>query len=648
MGLRGNLPLHLRLARLLHEAEDAFSPDDPRSLQAFLVWWVNEGRQHHPVMARPANSGELALLAQTVAPPAPGATFALSRLMDAVWAARTDLHARFPYRDPACQTAFIQWFFCQGVPEHGLFDWLPDWQVQRLRALAQPLAGLADVPINLLHRCVLAVRDDLRQVHRLDDPAARLRFLSWYCCVGLAEMGHAPYYDDSLWRWLHSRHPRLHDLSWLDVLAWHHHHGERAPGADETGTMVDWARSRSGEEPGLAALRHARSGHDLPSVPSHPAGRPFGVNLLGPAQSLSGAGEDLRMAAQALVEAGVPCCVVPVAEAQASNPLDHSCDHLFDETAPYRYNLLCLGVLDTARLWLERGEALFCGRYTIAAWAVDLPVWPGAWDDVLELTDEIWVPTTCALRALDRHVARPVTYLPAAVSVDRLRPLPRAHFGLESGRLLVLHASDAGPGLERKNPLEAVHAFRLAFPRGDERVGLVLHMLPLPGEAEARAALRQAVADDPRIVLLERALPRDEMLGLIAACDLYLDTRRAAGFCRTMAEAMLLGKPVVGVGFAGCADLLSRETGFPVAWQREPLPRQPGLYRARPDGDALARTLRQVADGQGPVRLRAEAARVQVQFRHAPAAVGAMYARRLAELEQAVAASAPLSRVDRV
>jgi hypothetical protein len=63
---------------------------------------------------------------------------------------------------------------------------------------------------------------------------------------------------------------------------------------------------------------------------------------------------------------------------------------------------------------------------------------------------------------------------------------------------------------------------------------------------------------------------------LIKACDAYVSLHRSEGFGRTLAEALLLGKPVVGTNFSGNVDFLTEETGFPVLWKRREL--APGEY----------------------------------------------------------------------
>ena len=66
------------------------------------------------------------------------------------------------------------------------------------------------------------------------------------------------------------------------------------------------------------------------------------------------------------------------------------------------------------------------------------------------------------------------------------------------------------------------------------------------------------------------------VLGLVDTCDAYVSLPRAEGFGRTLAEAMLLGKPVVGTNFSGNTDFLTKDSGYPVKSTRRAV--APGEY----------------------------------------------------------------------
>jgi hypothetical protein len=293
----------------------------------------------------------------------------------------------------------------------------------------------------------------------------------------------------------------------------------------------------------------------------------FGVNLIGFAFGELGLGEDLRMAAQACDAAGVPFKVLNIDPGKHLRQADRLlASHCTDDVAelPYAINLFCLTAADTQRVYAERGAALFDGRHNIGWWPWELPVWPQRWRGAFTLVDEVWAATRFTQTMFGQATDRPVTLMPLPVSVARLQPVSRPSLGLPSGCFLFLFVFDFNSYLARKNPLAVIAAFQRAFPVGDGSVGLVLKTMNGRADNDAWQQFVAVCAADPRITLLDRTLDREVVLGLVDACDAYVSLHRAEGFGRTLAEAMLLGKPVVGTDFSGNTDFLTQDTGYPV------------------------------------------------------------------------------------
>lgn len=162
--------------------------------------------------------------------------------------------------------------------------------------------------------------------------------------------------------------------------------------------------------------------------------------------------------------------------------------------------------------------------------------------------------------------------MPLVVSVDRLNRCSRSHFGLPAKPFLYLYIFDFNSHLERKNPQAAILAFQAAFPnKSDDELGLVLKVM---NSKQEDAEWLQFVAQcklDPRIVLINQTMDRGEILGLIEVCDAYVSPHRAEGFGRTLAEAMLLGKPLVATNFSGNASFMHPEYTLPVNYELRPL-----------------------------------------------------------------------------
>ena len=67
-------------------------------------------------------------------------------------------------------------------------------------------------------------------------------------------------------------------------------------------------------------------------------------------------------------------------------------------------------------------------------------------------------------------------------------------------------------------------------------------------------ARRASARRDARIHIIERTLPRAELLALYKACDCFLSLHRAEGFGRGIVEALQLGMHVIATGYSGNVD----------------------------------------------------------------------------------------------
>jgi glycosyltransferase involved in cell wall biosynthesis len=184
-----------------------------------------------------------------------------------------------------------------------------------------------------------------------------------------------------------------------------------------------------------------------------------------------------------------------------------------------------------------------------------------------------------------------------------------------------------------------VAAFRRAFAPGDGAV-LVVKTINSEFDREGAARLAAAVEGLP-VVVVDRYLGREEVHGLVSLCDAYVSLHRSEGFGLTLAEAMLLGKPVVATAYSGNRDFMRPGNSFPVRYRLVPIGEDHGPYRrgwlwAEPDVDHAAEQLRAVfADPEGARRV-GERGRETVRLELSHAAVGRQLRRRLGRILEQV------------
>lgn len=587
----------------------------------FKMWWLINGPREYPAAVDHAALRDADLFKPLPDWPSHdgfGMTPALRFLLDT----RKDLASTFDVATDEGLWHAIAWLFVHGVREHRLVPALDARTLAALDAVppffADDNTASDDKPeLTWLMFFVWRTSADLQKHFDLRRMEDRRAYLSWFLLDGVPQLKLAPMLAPRWRAWL--RQPVLENQAKAAVpraayLLWQRY--EQLQRAFQLQTeqgiagLAMWSAEVWHTQRELSWIDQPLQAAVLLAPP--PKKRPFGLNLIGFAFGELGIGEDVRMAVAACEAAGIPFAVVNIHPGDTLRQADQAlATHVAksgeqDDPAPYAFNLFCLTAFDTARVFLERGDGLFNGRYNIGWWPWELPVWPKDWSFVFDLVDEVWAATTFTHRmytdAARRASPTPtlVTLVPMPASVDRVKPMSRTELGVPQDKFLFLYVFDFNSYLARKNPFATVKAFRQAFDVSDSSVGLVLKTMNAnPKNPEWKRFIREC-SKDSRIVVLDQTMERGEVLGLIQACDAYVSLHRSEGLGRTLAEAMLFGKPVIGTNFSGNVDFLTEETGFPVEWKATPV--LPGQYPfvieedkawwARPSVDHASQRLR--------------------------------------------------------
>ncbi len=275
------------------------------------------------------------------------------------------------------------------------------------------------------------------------------------------------------------------------------------------------------------------------------------------------------------------------------------------------------------------------GVYRIAYWAWELETIPAEWTRMLPLLDEIWAPTEFVAAAMRSRMAVPVHRMLYPVEVGEIETVTKTELDLPEDHFVFLFMFDMFSDFERKNPLAVVRAFRRAF-RPDEKATLVLKTSATSPHAAVAERL-EALAKANGITLVRQLLSRKKAYGYLQMCDCYVSLHRSEGFGLGMAEAMLLGKPVIATGYSGNADYMNAGNSFPVDFKRVPVGNAGPIYQAQsmwaaPSEEHAARLMRQVFDHRGEAI--ALGARAQREMRETLSlrATGERMAARLREI----------------
>jgi glycosyltransferase involved in cell wall biosynthesis len=363
----------------------------------------------------------------------------------------------------------------------------------------------------------------------------------------------------------------------------------------------------------------------------------WGVNVVGFFTAELGVGEAARLLVAGLDAASIP--TLPI-QGQLLPPSrrEHEFDYAQIDEAAYPINIICIngdGIPVFAR---EAGRSFFADRYTIALWFWEVGDPPASWSPAYEFVDEVWVVSQHAYDVIAPVSPVPVVHVTLPLVVPELVPATRAELGMPEQGFVFLYIHDYHSVAARKNPLGHIEAFRRAFPMGSG-AKLVLKSTNADTHPQEHERVTLAAGGREDITLIDGYLSSAEKNSMIAACDCYVSLHRAEGFGLTVAEAMLLGKPVIATRHGGTLEFMNDRNSYLVGW--EPVAVGEGAYPyaadalwAEPDLGCAAALMRHVFEARDEAEERGHAARRELAERHSAPAAGATMKRRLAVVHE--------------
>jgi hypothetical protein len=319
---------------------------------------------------------------------------------------------------------------------------------------------------------------------------------------------------------------------------------------------------------------------------------PFGVNLIHAPQVSVEADLWLQALLAALRAAQVPLAL---------------CEPTADP-GPYAINLIALPPPAHAAWLLARGLEPQLDRLAIAAWPWIASGWPGAWQPLLGLVDEIWAPSALVQQALSTASGPPEWPIP---------PLPWPVIQLADDAALTVDAAcvllhvDGEISAHLLNTFGAIDVFRRAFPI--PAFGAASALTPSPQlqilveHADASAPewqwLQACCAHDSRLqVRVLAGSATEQLLPLMAQAHGWLSLQRSYAFPSLLATAQAMGLQVIATASGAALDLSpSSNLQFVPARQvpigRGAFPDGEGCLWGEPDQDAAIAALQQAVAG---------------------------------------------------
>jgi glycosyltransferase involved in cell wall biosynthesis len=233
--------------------------------------------------------------------------------------------------------------------------------------------------------------------------------------------------------------------------------------------------------------------------------------------------------------------------------------------------------------------------------------------------DEIWTPSSFSAAAFAAAAPRkPVRIMPHIIRAPASQAADRAAFGLPANAFIAMAFGNVKSGTIRKNLAGAVQAFHKAFP-DDADVRLVLKVSDSDWAKERTDRLGELAAHDRRIAIHTKMLSDDEVWAFIACADVVISLHRSEGFGLVLAQAMMVGIPLITTLWSGERDFASSATVYEVHHSLVPVSDPEGMYLLRdtrwaePDIDHAASLLRLVRENPEAARSVAGRARKSIR-----------------------------------
>jgi glycosyltransferase involved in cell wall biosynthesis len=304
-----------------------------------------------------------------------------------------------------------------------------------------------------------------------------------------------------------------------------------------------------------------------------------GINLIGYGRAEMGIGESCRIAARAMDKEAIPFGLINLLENNLARMFDYTWAHKEIVKPRYKVNMIHVNADQTKLLYEQFAKDMFAGRFNIGYWHWELQDFPEEWFEAFKYVQEVWVPSTFVLDSISQKSPVPVVCIPHSIEVTITPGMTREHFGIPSDMFLFLTMYDTGSHQRRKNPMDTIRAFKHAFNKNDKFAGLVIKINQPQRAPEEVEKLKQEIVEYPNIVLIEEIFTRQAVNSLINVTDCLISLHRAEGFGLVMAEAMYLGKPVIGTNWSGNTDFMNPMNCCPVNYKLIQIEEDCGPYK---------------------------------------------------------------------
>lgn len=271
--------------------------------------------------------------------------------------------------------------------------------------------------------------------------------------------------------------------------------------------------------------------------------------------------------------------------------------------------------------------------YNIIYWAWEFPEVSDKVVEILNVFDELWVPSDFCVNIFTKYTGIPVIRFSHPIQkLEDSKEFDLKEYNIPKNSKVYLTIFDSLSTTIRKNPEATLEAFTSVFKEEKESV-LIVKTHNLERSKDAQKALEK-YNNIPNVIIINGHFSKEKLHSLIQQSDVLISLHGSEGFGLTMAEAMAYGKIVVGTGYSGNLDFMNVNNSFLIQYDFIKTSNTKGLIDegltlAKPRlGDAIQK-LQYIKDNFDSLNNIRESAKSQIENNFSLESIGELFKIRL-------------------
>ena len=321
-----------------------------------------------------------------------------------------------------------------------------------------------------------------------------------------------------------------------------------------------------------------------------------GVNVVGYHRQSLGLGAEARRVVRCLRAAGVP-----VSSIDAPGSSSAQIENLPLSDNEWRHNItLSIVAGDQLQNCMSELDNLnFQNRKHYSMWYWELMKINEPMKTALPLIDGLVAGSEFIYECLVRSTDKPVFQFPLTDIGIIEAAHSRKKLGLPEDRLIFLCTFDFFSVIERKNPLDTIAAFKMAFVENSGPLLVIKsqngHLLPAD-----LALVTEASEGRTDILHIDKHVDEYTQASYLQCADLLVSLHRSEGLGLHILESLLRGVPVLSTGFSAPIEFLESSNSVLVDYALVPVKNGNGVYPtgylwAQPDVQHAAHLMRKLS-----------------------------------------------------